>query len=101
MQAWREVSYQTLLKFQKAHLPKSVIAVLESPPDLTPTLSQLEVVPATPVPTPLTPTVLTPSAPQVTAVKVENNPVPMETQSIQTVQSIQTISSVLVQVNML
>ncbi|XP_061172101.1 symplekin-like isoform X1 [Saccostrea echinata] len=78
---------------QKAHLPKSVLAVLENPPEVTPITPQAEVAPPTPVP--FTPTVL---APQVTTVKIENTVVPMETQSIQSVQSIQTIGSNLVQV---
>lgn len=78
-----------------------MLAVLENPPEVAPApAQQTEGAPSTPTIAPVIPTVLTPSPTQVTVVKVEESaPVPMETQTIQTVQSIQTIGSNLVQVN--
>lgn len=85
---------------QKAHLPKTVLAVLENPPEVAPAPAQpTEGAPSTPTILPATPTVLTAPPTQVTVVKVEESaPAPMETQTIQTVQSIQTIGSNLVQI---
>lgn len=75
-----------------------MLAILESPPEVLAAPPQAEVPPVAPTITPVMPTAL--STPVVTSVKVEDSvPVPMETQTIQTVQSIQTIGSNLVQVN--
>ena len=89
----------TFVESQKAHLPKTVLAILESPPEVLATPPQAEVPQVAPTITPVMPAALPP--PVVTSVKVEDSvPVPMETQTIQTVQSIQTIGSNLVQVNL-
>lgn len=79
-----------------------MLAVLENPPEVAPApAQQTEGAPLTPTIPPVTPTVLAPPPTQVAVVKVEEpTPVPMETQTIQTVQSIQTIGSNLVQVNL-
>lgn len=76
-----------------------MLAILESPPEVLAAPPQAEVPPVAPTITPVMPATLPP--PVVTSVKVEDSvPVPMETQTIQTVQSIQTIGSNLVQVNL-
>lgn len=76
-----------------------MLAILESPPEVLAAPPQAEVPPVAPTITPVMPATLPPLV--VTSVKVEDSvPVPMETQTIQTVQSIQTIGSNLVQVNL-